>query len=137
MSLQALLSAGFIVHTTIGNFCMMPMVYAASLPMPHEQYMEMTMTPMFPMSPVRCEHCTTIQSNDGIQSQGKTSCAGRCLSQSSPSVAFVSTQVFHASAAMPLAAPRMLTRTNLQHSYPHSTGPPVSILPTRTVVLLQ
>ena len=44
-------------HVLLGTFCMMPMAYAAPMPMQEEEAMEMNMTPMVDVSsPLRTLH---------------------------------------------------------------------------------
>ncbi|MEK7590804.1 MAG: hypothetical protein AAB489_01180, partial [Patescibacteria group bacterium] len=76
-----LLSTGLAVHAMIGNFCMMPMAFARDMPAPYEEHMEMTMTPVFPMSSVHCEHCAKVHSSGGDESQQQSGCSGHCFSQ--------------------------------------------------------
>lgn len=75
-------SIGFIAQVLLGNVCMMPMAFAASMPAAPESHMEMVMTPIIPMSPLHCDQCVTVTPMGGDLFSGKTSCAGHCLSQS-------------------------------------------------------
>lgn len=88
MSMRAIVSLGFIANGVLGNFCMlsMPQAFASDMPMPHEEHMEMTMTPMVPMSTSHCDHCAKVQSSDGDQSQ-QSGCAGHCFSQAQSTTA--------------------------------------------------
>src|SRR3989344_5935084 len=81
MFARGLTAAAIVSNALLGNLCMMPTAFAQGTPMPHEEHMEMVMTPMEPMSPAHCEHCAKIQSSDGDQSQQQSGCAGHCFSQ--------------------------------------------------------
>ncbi len=134
MSMKMLLSAGLVAHAVIGNFCMMPMAFAQDMEMPHEEHMEMDMTPMdmtsmLPMSPVHCEHCAKMQqSMDGYQSQQQSGCAGHCFSQghsTTASTASFNTPLIVAATPMPITvalAPQMISVVA-----PDATAPPLSI----------
>ena len=96
-------AAVFFAHALLGNFCMMPMAFAQGMEMPHEEHMEMAMTPMSPMSPAHCEHCLKVESSDEDQSQQQSGCAGHCFSQANATRAnAVSFQAPHIVAATPL-----------------------------------
>lgn len=133
MRLKTPLSFGFIVHAFLGNICMMPMAFAAEMPMPHEEHREMAMTPAVPMTPADCDGCMTIRAVDG----GSPSCAGRCLSQTTDTTVRAAP-----SALQDTVAPVLSSITVVQDApreaavLPPATAPPVA-LQTRTIVLLQ
>ena len=137
MSMKMFLSAGLVAHAVLGNFCMMPMAFAQEMEgmeMPHEEHMEMDMTPMdrtsmLPMSPVHCEHCAKMQqSMDGYQSQQQSGCAGHCFSQghsTTASMAFFNVPLIVAASPMPIIV--ALTPQITSVVAPQATAPPLSI----------
>lgn len=128
MSMKIFLSAGFAAHALLGNFCMMPMAFAQGMEMPHEEHMEMAMTPMSPMSPAHCEHCLKVESSDEDQSQQQSGCAGHCFSQANATRAnAVSFQVPHIVAAPPLPITIAFISDTTSIVAPPATAPPTSI----------
>lgn len=134
MQLKILAATGFAFHALLGNLCMMPMALAQGMPMPHEERMEMAMSPVLPMSPARCDHCMKVQSSDGDRSQ-PSGCAGHCFAQARDTAA--NTTTFYAprvAAAAPMpttVASAPLTRAAVA---PPAMAPPANIL-TDTIVL--
>ena len=137
MSIKIALVAVFLANTAVGHLCMMPMAYAASVPISHDEAMEMTMTPIEPMSPAHCEHCARIAKEQPIPMS--TGCAGHCLSRNAGPVASVSatSQMMQVSAALPPSAPSLVTLDGADHLFIASTTPPVLVSMTRTIVLLE
>lgn len=126
--MKMLLSVGLAVHAIIGNFCMMPMAFAQGMEMPHEDHMEITMTPMFPMSPAHCEHCAKVQSSDGDQSQQRSGCAGHCFSQThSTTTSTAAFNVPHVVAATPMPITVAFTSQTTSVVSPPAAAPPTSI----------
>jgi hypothetical protein len=132
--MKMLLSIGLAAHAVIGNFCMMPMAFAQDMEMPHEEHMEMDMTPMdmtsmLPMSPVHCEHCAKMQqSSDSYHPQQQSGCAGHCFSQGHSTT--TSTVSFNApnivvAASMPITIALAPQITSVVA--PPATAPPLSI----------
>ena len=81
MRLKALLSAGFIFHALIGNFCMMmPMAYAMESET-HDIHEEIAMTPVTLVSSVHCADCAKTKLSAEHVPLKTSSCAGHCLSQ--------------------------------------------------------
>ena len=132
MNMKMLLSVGLAVHAIIGNFCMMPVAFAQGMEMPHEEHMEMDMTPMdtmsmVPMSPAHCEHCAKMQSSHGEQSQ-QSGCAGHCLSQAqSTTTNVISFNVPHVVAAAPMPITIAFASQTTSVIAPPATAPPTSI----------
>ena len=137
MSMKIAIIGAFVMNTLFGHICMMPMAYAASISMPHDEVMEMTMTPIEPMSPAHCEHCARVAKEQ--PSPMSAGCAGHCLSQKPESLAFTSTtsQTMQVIAVLPPANPLSLVRDNTDHKYIASTASPVLVSMTRTIVLLE
>ena len=127
--MKMFLSIGLAAHAIIGNFCMMPMAFAQGMEMPHEEHMEMAMTPMTPMSPVHCEHCVKLQqSSDGNQSQQQSGCAGHCFSQAqSTTTSAVSFNAPHIVAAAPMPVTVAFAPQTTLGVVPPATAPPLSI----------
>lgn len=130
MSVKFIASIGFAAHAFLGNFCTMPMAYAQDMSMPNEAHreasMEMTMTPMVPMSPVHCEHCVKVQHPDPMPMEGGMPCGnGHCLThaRSSTSAAAPSSNFF-ASAALPALRAALPVAPLELHNQPPATAPP-------------
>ncbi len=130
--MKMLLSTGLVAHAVLGNFCMMPMAFAQDMEMPHEEHMEMDMTPMdmtsmLPMSPIHCEHCAKMQSSDDYQPQ-QSGCAGHCFSQSHSTTA--STVSFNSPHIVATASPPVTVAFAPQITSvvaPPATAPPTNI----------
>ena len=127
----------FIVNTLFAHLCMMPMAYAASMPMPHDEAMEMTMSPIEPMSPAHCKHCARVAKEQ--PSPMSTSCAGHCLSKGKDAIAtFVfDAQSILSEAALPPSLPVIVASADEGQSFAETNAPPVNSPHTRTVVLLE
>ena len=124
---RCFVTVAVLTNAVIGNFCMMPMAFAASMPMPHEEHMEMTMTPMVSMSPTHCEHCAKVQSSDGDQSQ-QSGCAGHCFSQAQSTTAnAASLNAPHIVAAAPMPITVAFASQTTSVIAPPATAPPISI----------
>ncbi len=139
MRMKMLVSIGFVVHALLGNVCMMPMAYAASMPLQPEEVMEMAMTPMFPMSPApnHCKQCAHVQQRSNAPMS--RSCAGHCLSRAHDSdAAVLSGSSFHQAFVVPAPAfPGIIEPADIIERSIKSLSPPVNIALTRSVVLLQ
>lgn len=142
--MKMLLSTGLAVHAMIGNFCMMPMAFAQGMEemeMPHEEHMEMDMTPMnmvsmLPMSPAHCEHCAKVTKPDANPMNNGMPCSsGHCITHTSP---ITSTAVPSANALVSIALPTsgiIFSPASLNNSQPPSTAPPQAVRITDTIVL--
>lgn len=103
------------------------MAFAQGMEMPHEEHMEMTMTPIEPMSPAHCEHCAKVQSSDDHQSQ-QSGCAGHCFSQAhSTTTSTVSFNMPHVVAVTPMPITIAFDPQTNSIIAPHATAPPTSI----------
>jgi hypothetical protein len=128
----------FTAHALLGNLCMMPMAFAQEMPMPHEEHMEMAMTPMEPMSPAHCEHCLhVISSNDDQPQHSSTGCAGHCFSQANAvrtSAASFSTPSVVAVMPLPTSISFIPEATSVVA--PPATAPPIALHIDTTVLRL-
>ena len=129
--------ACFVFSLLVGSICPMQMAEAMRMPSEQEPTVDMAMmTPMEIMSPLHCDHCGTVlrQESPPLASD----CSGHCLFQGAAAVT-AATQLspqFEASAGLP---PSTLSHQTLgrDHVPIASTGSPVFVSMTRTVVLLQ
>lgn len=97
MSARVLLSAGFVFHALIGNFCMMmPMAYAMETET-HNDHEATMMTPVTQMSSVHCADCAITKLSAEHPSPATPSCTGHCLAQAKNA----------AVSSAPLSAPHM------------------------------
>jgi hypothetical protein len=134
--MRILVSVGFVTHILLGTFCMMPMAYAAPMPMQHDEAMEINMTPMAPMSMAHCEHCTHVdeQSNAPMGS----GCAGHCLAKAHDALtAAVAVSFGHQIAlALPPTFPIVAEPAYISAIYHSSTAPPINFASARGVVMI-
>ena len=118
-------------NLVLGHICTMPMAYAQSMPMQHDEAMEMVMTPMEIMSPVilmsstYCEHCAHIQREQSTPMSA--GCAGHCLSKANDNVAVVTATSSFAQtiAALPPAIPTIIAFADVSGRFTESTAPPI------------
>lgn len=121
------------MNVVFGHFCMMPMVYAA---VPHDDQMEMVMTPMVPMSPAHCEHCASITKQEPPPMSA--TCAGHCLSKANDVIGIITTtQSMLSQLALPSSLPVVVASADTGQSFIEANAPPAPSPPTRTVVLLE
>ncbi len=134
--MKILVSVGFVTHVLLGTFCMMPMAYAAPMPMQEEEAMEMNMTPMAPMSPLHCEHCTHV---DQQNSNPMNNCAGHCLAKAHDSVSAIipASSVHHLAVALVPAFLAINEPTHATQKITTSTAPPSNLALARSVVMIQ
>jgi hypothetical protein len=148
MSFKVLLSAGFVFHTIIGNFCMMmPMAYAMeSIATENaveemEQVTEMVMTPVTPMTSLDCDGCVTIMRprfHMPTMGGGSMPCNdGHCLSWHTPSIATIT----HSPQNDPVQAAILPVSFSYAHTMSTSiydewnTSPRIQISFVRSIVL--
>lgn len=140
---RGFVTVAVLTNAVIGNFCMMPMAYAQSMPMQHDEAMEMVMTPVEIMTPVvlmsstYCEHCAHVQKEQPTPMSA--GCAGHCLSKANDSgvaVTSASSQVQNL-VALPSTIPTMIAFADATARFTESTAPPTEPSSTRTVVLLE
>lgn len=120
-----------ISNLVLGHICTMPMAYAQSMPMQHDEVMEMVMTPMETMSPVvlmsstYCEHCAHVQREQPTPMSA--GCAGHCLSKANEGAAAVTTAASSAQtiAALPPAIPTIIAFADVSGRFTESTAPPI------------
>ena len=135
---QGFITVAVLTNAVIGNLCMMPMALslasdvpmalAQGMEMPHEEHMEMTMTPMLAMSPVHCEHCATVQPSDSDPSQQQSGCAGHCFSQAQSTTASTATfNTPHVVAAAPIPIIVAFDPQTTSVVIPPALSPPISI----------
>jgi len=86
MHTRMLLSAGFVFHTVLGSFCMIPMAYANESLLPHEDHEEVMMTLMTPIVPVHCTDCSISELHAEHSPPMTPLCAGHCLAQEKDAV---------------------------------------------------
>lgn len=128
MFTRSFVTAVVLANAVVGNFCMMPMAFAQGMEMPHEDHMEMVMTPVTPMSPAHCEHCAKIESGSDDQSQQQSGCAGHCFSQAhSTTVSTVSFNAPNIVAAAPMPVTVAFASQTASVVAPPATAPPLSI----------
>lgn len=137
MLTRNLVTVAVLVNAVIGHLCMMPMAYASSMPMQHDEVMEMNMTPMVPMSPAHCEHCMHVaqESNAPMAS----SCAGHCLAKAHDSVAAIvpAFSVHHLAVALVPAFFTITEPADVTEVITTSTAPPRNLALARGVVMIQ
>ncbi len=137
MSMRILTSIGVTFHVLLGGFCMMPMASAASLPVQHDEAMEMNMTPMFPMSPAHCGHCMHVDKQNSTPMHN--GCAGHCLAIAHDTVAAVVSvsSVDPPSVALASAFPATDDPVHVIGRITLSTAPPINFALARNIVLIQ
>ena len=137
MKMKIVLAGVFLANTFFGHLCMMPMAYAASMPVPNNEMMEMNMTPVQPMSPTHCEHCSRVAKEQ--PSPMSTGCAGHCLSKGNETVSAVtsSARSIADTAVLPPSLPLIVAFIDQSQNLTEANAPPVGFPPTEMVVMLQ
>lgn len=136
--MKIIFTLAFVGHACLAQLCMIPMAMAEDITAQYgAEAMQMTMTPVEPMSPARCEHCA--HAYKGQSKPVNASCAGHCFSQtrdvlkafSSDAPSFTESAVLHPSTTVIISAVDCRRRSQTVN------WPPGDSSFTRTIVLLQ
>jgi len=126
------------LHMLLGNLCMMQMAYAQEMSMPseaHNESMEMTMTPVVPMTPAHCEHCVKVKNPDANAMGSSMPCSsGHCITHTSPMASATPSSHSFVSIALPNAE-IISFPVFREYSHTESTAPPGIPILTDTIVL--
>ncbi len=143
MKMKILIVGAFALNTIFGHLCVIPMAYAQSMPMEHDEAMEMVMTPVKTMTPAvltssaHCKRCVHIQKEQPIPMTA--GCAGHCLAKANDNVAAVTaaSSFVRTITALPPALPTIIAFADTAGSCSDSTAPPLNTSLQRGIVLLE
>lgn len=136
MKRKILFTIGFLFHSLVASFCIMPTTFAAEMPMPQEKNMEMVMTPMFQMSPIDCTYCIQMTNQNDLPIH--ESCAGHCLANAHDILFAVIPPSAHSSPATVAHTLNMYSESSrTTPSILTSMSPPRHLAITRTMVMIQ
>lgn len=148
MFTRGLVTVVIVANSLLGHLCMMPMAYAASMPMQHDEAIEMSMTPMHPMAqslasdvPMsalhHCEHCEQVHQQNSSPMNG--GCAGHCLAKAHDTVAAVTSapSADHMPVALVPTFSTIAEPAHVKGKVVTSTAPPFDLALARSVVMIQ
>ena len=137
MFTRSLVTVAILANAAVGHLCMMPMAYAASMPMQNDEAMEMNMTSMQPMSPAHCEHCSRVAKEK--PSPMSTGCAGHCFLKGNETISAMTsgTRSIADTAVLPPSLPLLVAFVGQLQNLTEANAPPVGFPPTQMVVMLQ
>lgn len=139
MFTRGLVTVVIVANSLLGHLCMMPMAYAdaASMPMQHDESMEMNMTPMAPMSPAHCEYCDHVDQQNDTSAKG--GCAEHCLAKAHDAVGTtlsVSSEN-QIAIALPPTFQLVFEPADSVEKPSTSAAPPINLALARGIVMIQ
>ncbi|TSC79591.1 MAG: hypothetical protein G01um101425_522 [Candidatus Peregrinibacteria bacterium Gr01-1014_25] len=135
MHLRSVIAGAFAVHAVVGGLCTMPMVVLAEeIPVPHDEQMELAMTPVVPMSPVRSKGYTAVELRRSSVAMTQTSCTEHCIFKSRGLAVSSIPSPFHPIAPSP-ALPLLLAWSPTDHDVSISSQAPPGTPTIDTIVL--
>lgn len=136
MRMKIFVTVSLLLHSLLGNLCMMPMAYAAPIPMEHHEEIGMNMTPMFAMSPAHCEHCVKVTQKINVPMDG--SCTGYCLAKAQENARAMvpASSAQKMLSSLPSLFPTFFEPTKRLNTTVASRNPSENLFPARGVVML-